>query len=62
MDRVRGFEPPFSFRYALLVRSQRHYTRIKAFTLEQIAGFEPALLVWKTNVLTVEHYICVLSV
>ena len=25
--------------------------------MERIAGFEPALLVWKTNVLTVEHYI-----
>ena len=30
--------------------------------MERIAGFEPALLVWKTNVLTVEHYIRVLSV
>jgi hypothetical protein len=27
MDRVKGVEPSFSFLYALLVRSQRHYTR-----------------------------------
>lgn len=28
LDRVKGFEPSFSFHYALVVRSHRHYTRM----------------------------------
>lgn len=26
--------------------------------MEQVRGFEPLLSVWKTDVLTVEHYTC----